>query len=228
MPNNSTELNDLQHHIIELNEVAVLQDVANLLTEGVGPHDILHRFQAGLAEIGDLYQRGEYFVSGLILAGEIMRQAMRLLVPRLVKEEGAGGRRGLVIIGTIEGDIHDLGKNMAANFLEAHGFEVLDLGVDVPPRVFLREILQREPQAVGVSMLLATCFESLSRLVYLLKESYHGRQAPPIFVGGGFISASTLPGSLADKLAKIGVDYIVKDASDTLNLCLKLSENSKA
>lgn len=221
------QLDKLRQLIVGLNEVAVLQAVANLLHEGASPHDILSCFQRGLAEIGEMYQRGEYYVSGLILSGEIMRQSMRLLMPRLVREEGAASPTGLVIIGTIEGDIHDLGKNMASYFLEAHGFKVVDLGVDVSPRIFLKEILQREPDAVGVSLLLPSCLEPLARLVHLVKETYHGRQAPPIFVGGGFLSASTDP-ALSEEVGKLGVDYIVRDAYDTLNLCLTLTSRVKS
>ena len=217
------KLDRLKKLIVSLNEVAVLQAVVDLLHDGVSPHDILLCFQNALAEIGEMYQRGEYYVAGLILSGEIMRQSMRFLMPRLVKEEGAVGRSGLVIIGTIEGDIHDLGKNMASYFLEAHGFEVIDLGVDVPPRVFLKEILQREPDAVGISLLLTSCLEPLGRLVHLVRETYHGRQTPPIFVGGGFLTASTDP-ALTAEVSRLGVDYVVRDAYDTLNLCLELTK----
>ena len=220
------ELEKLKKLIVSLNEVAVLQAVANLLHDGVGPRDILQCFQDGLAEIGELYQKGRYYVAGLILSGEIMRQSMRLLMPRLVKEENDFGRSGLIIIGTIEGDIHDLGKNMASYFLEAHGFEVVDLGVDVPPRVFLKEILQREPDAVGVSLLLTTCLEPLQRLVHLVRETYHGRQAPPIFAGGGFLSSCS-DTVLTTGMAKLGVDYVVRDAFETLNLCLNLTRRVK-
>lgn len=221
------ELEKLKKLFVSLNEVAVLQAVANLLHDGVGPHEILQCFQDSLAEIGEMYQRGQYYVAGLILSGEIMRQSMRLLMPRLVKEGGNIGRSGLVIIGTIEGDIHDLGKNMASYFLEAHGFEVVDLGVDVPPRVFLKEILQREPDAVGVSLLLTSCLEPLRRLVHLVRETYHGRQSPPIFVGGGFLSAMS-DSTLAAGMADLGVDYVVRDAFESLNLCLDLTLRAKA
>ena len=224
--NNAEELENLRQLIVSLNEVAVLQAVANLLSDGVSPQDILLCFQEGLAEIGAMYQRGEYYVAGLILSGEIMRQSMRLLMPKLVREQGPRGRSGLVIIGTIEGDIHDLGKNMASYFLEAHGFEVIDLGVDVPPRDFLKEILQREPDAVGVSMLLTSCLEPLARLILLVRETYHGRQAPPVFVGGGFMSSASDP-ALSAEIAKLGVDYIVRDAYETLNLCLDLTRRSE-
>lgn len=218
------ELDKLRLLIVSLNEVAVLQAVANLLHDGVSPQDILLCFQQGLVEIGEMYQRGEYYVAGLILSGEIMRQSMKLLMPRLIKEAGTAGRSGLVVIGTIEGDIHDLGKNMASYFLEAYGFKVVDLGVDVPPRVFLKEILQLEPDAVGVSLLLTSCLEPLARLIHLVRETYHGRQAPPIFVGGGFLSGTTDP-ALTNEVAKLGADYIVRDAYDTLSLCLDLTRH---
>ena len=226
MSDDKTTLGRLHQLIISLNEVAVLQEVDGLLREGVTPHDILACFQDALGEIGEMYQRGEYYVAGLILSGEIMRLAMRLLMPRLVREEGAVGRSGVVVIGTIEGDIHDLGKNMASYFLEAHGFEVVDLGVDVSPRVFLKEILQREPAAVGVSILLVGCLEPLGRLVRLVRETYHDRPTPPIFVGGGFLSAQGSDLSLVEGVSKLGVDYIVRDAHDTLNLCVELTQRT--
>ncbi|MDR1921369.1 MAG: cobalamin-dependent protein [Candidatus Adiutrix sp.] len=220
--NKPLKLDKLRKLIVALNEVGALREVSDLLHDGVSPHDILQCFQLSLAEIGEMYQRREYYVAGLILSGEIMRQSMRLLMPRLVRE-GGGGRSGLIILGTIEGDIHELGKNIASYFLEAYGFEVVDLGVDVPPRVFLKEILQREPDAVGVSLLLTSCLAPLKRLVHLVHETYHGRAAPPIFVGG-FLAAG--PGensaALAEAARALGVDHIVRDAFETLNLCLQL------
>ena len=213
--------------IVALNEVAVLQNVAQHLANRVNPKDILMCFQESLRDIGAMYQRGEYYMSGLILAGEIMRQAMRLLMPRLVKERGDNQKNGTIILGTIEGDIHDLGKNMAAFFLETHSFEVIDLGVDVPPRNFLKEILQREPDAVGVSLLMPACIEPLKRLTYLVKETYHGRKPPPIFVGSGFLNIDfAADGRFADvknmELKNLGIDYLVKDPFETLNVCLEI------
>ena len=215
----------LREQIINLQESEALSSVEELLAAGTDPRSIMNCLSQSLIEIGRLYQSGRYYMTGLVLAGEIMRLALELLTPHLAQEKKKGNC-GLIIIGTIEGDIHDLGKNLAGYFLEAEGFEVVDLGVDVSPRVFLREILQREPDAVGVSLLLTSCIEPLKRLMHLLKETYHERPAPPLFVGCGFMSRDFEENGflkVQDKERQLlGVEYVVADAYDTLRLCKKL------
>ncbi len=226
----NAQMDSLRERIIALKEVAALQSVADLLNEGADPRAIMDCFSDSLIEIGRLYQQGRYYMTGLVLAGEIMRQALSLLMPHLAKEKKKKSN-GLIIIGTIEGDIHDLGKNLAGYFLEAGGFEVVDLGVDVSPRAFLKEILQREPDAVGVSLLLTACIEPLKRLVHLLKETYHERPAPPLFVGCGFLGRD-FNGEGFFKVQEnerelLGVEHIVTDAYDTLKLCRQLTSAKK-
>ncbi|MDR1657956.1 MAG: cobalamin-dependent protein [Deltaproteobacteria bacterium] len=212
--------------IVNLREQEVLSDLHQFLQQGVPPWDLLDCFNSSLGQIGQMFQQGTYYMTGLVLAGEIMRQAMEILMPHLANNKPSK-KSGLVIIGTIEGDIHELGKNMAAWFLEADGFEVIDLGVDVPPRVFLKEILQREPDAVGVSLLLTSCVEPVKRLVRLLRDAYSDRPAPPLFVGCGFLSSnSDSPGLIDHHLLErqwLEVDHVVTDAYDTLKLCRELA-----
>ena len=225
-----TQMDQLCERIINLKEVPALQSVVDLLKNGADPREIMNCFSRSLVEIGRMYQAGRYYMTGLVLAGEIMRQALVILLPHLAKDKAAP-TRGQIVIGTIEGDIHDLGKNLAGYFLEAGGFEVIDLGVDVSPRVFLREILQREPDAVGVSLLLTPCIEPLKRLVHLLKEAYHERPAPPLFVGCGFlIQNSEDEGIMAIREKErewLGVEHVVTDAYDTLRLCQELTAHKK-
>jgi methanogenic corrinoid protein MtbC1 len=230
MSDELTNLLTLGDNIVNLKEQEVLTDLEKLLEAGVPPWDIMNCFNESLRRVGQMFQAGTYFMTGLVMAGEIMRQAMEVLMPHLAHVRQPR-KSGLIIIGTIEGDIHDLGKNMAAWFLEADGFEVVDLGVDVPPRVFLREILQREPDAVGVSLLLTSCVETVKRLVKLIKDAYNDRPNPPIFVGCGFLSTTTenplLTGqtdSARPNFEKqwLEVDHLVNDAYDTLRLCREL------
>ena len=215
------KLAQLSENIVNLREQEVLADLEKYLAEGVPPWDLMSCFNDSLGTVGQMFQQGTYFMTGLIMAGEIMRQAMAILMPHLsrVKRTRASG---VVIIGTIEGDIHELGKNMAAWFLEADGFEVVDLGVDVAPRVFLREILQRDPDAVGVSLLLTYCVEPVKRLARLIRDAYSDRPAPPLFVGCGFLNTGE-PGNKLDMERQwLEVDYVVADAYDTLKLCRQL------
>ena len=218
-------LAQMRENIVGLREQEVLADLDKCLAEGVPPWDLLNCFNESLGQVGQMFQQGTYFMTGLVLAGEIMRQAMAVLMPHLANNERTR-RSGLVIIGTIEGDIHELGKNMAAWFLEADGFEVVDLGVDVSPRVFLKEILQRDPDAVGVSLLLTSCVEPVKRLVRLLRDAYNDRPAPPLFVGCGFLSSNSDSGRLMGQhlLERqwLEVDHVVSDAYDTLKLCREL------
>jgi methanogenic corrinoid protein MtbC1 len=219
------KLDRLRENIVSLKEAEVLSDLELFLGEGVPPWDLLTCFNDSMSRIGQMFQQGTYFMTGLVLAGEIMREAMEVLMPHLA-ETPQPRRSGLVIIGTIEGDIHELGKNMAAWFLEADGFEVVDLGVDVPPRVFLKEILQRDPDAVGVSLLLTSCVEPVKRLVRLLRDAYNDRPAPPLFIGCGFLSSNNDSNRLMgqDNLERqwLEVDHVVTDAYDTLRLCREL------
>ncbi|MDR2443809.1 MAG: cobalamin-dependent protein [Deltaproteobacteria bacterium] len=219
------KLAEMRENIVNLREQKVLNDLNSMLQDGVPPWELMNCFNDSLGQVGQMFQQGTYFMTGLILAGEIMRQAMEVLMPHLT-ENNHTRKSGLVIIGTIEGDIHELGKNMAAWFLEADGFEVIDLGVDVPPRVFLKEILQREPDAVGVSLLLTSCVEPVKRLARLLKDTYNDRPAPPLFVGCGFLSSNTASEGLTSQhlLERqwLEVDHVVKDAYDTLRLCREL------
>ncbi|MDR1486912.1 MAG: cobalamin-dependent protein [Deltaproteobacteria bacterium] len=223
---NQTTLSTLRENIINLKEQEALNDVEELLKADVPPWDIMNCFNESLTQVGTMFQSGTYFMTGLILAGEIMRQTMELLLPHL-SEIRKPRKSGLILVGTIEGDIHDLGKNMAVWMLEADGFEVVDLGVDVPSRVFLREVLQREPDAVGISMLFTSCAEHVKRLARLIKEAYDDRPAPPIFVGCGFLNPSSEnKADLRDQYMLerkwLGVDYLVEDAFDTLRLCREL------
>jgi methanogenic corrinoid protein MtbC1 len=219
------QLADLRQKIVNLQEDSALATLQELLSQGAQPWDLMHCFNESLGDIGRMFQEGTYYMTGLILAGEIMRQAMNILMPYLA-ERKKENKRGLIIIGTIEGDIHDLGKNMAAWFLEADGFEVVDLGVDVPPRVFLREILQREPDAVGISLLLISCVEPVKRLVKLLRDAYDDRPPPPVFVGCGFMSSisdeNSLLGQQELERKWLDVEHVVNDAYDTLRLCREL------
>lgn len=204
--------------VVNLKEVAALQEVAHLLRAGVEPRAIMFCFNRAMTEIGRLFQAKEYYMVALVLAGELMREAMTLLMPRISASGHVEAKEGLVITATIEGDIHDLGKSMAGFLLTASGFEVIDLGVDVPPRIILAETLKLNPDAVGVSLLLTTCVPAVQRLSALFKETYQGEpDRPLLFAGCGF---SLPPESDLDPPTWLGVDMVAKDAYETVQICL--------
>jgi methanogenic corrinoid protein MtbC1 len=175
-------------------------------------------FNRAMTEIGRLFQVKEYYMVALVLAGELMREAMSILMPRLSAGDHVERREGLVITATIEGDIHDLGKSLAGFLLMASGFEVVDLGVDVPPRIILAETLKLNPDAVGVSLLLTTCVPAVQRLSALFRETWRGEpNRPLLFAGCGF---SLPPESDLDPPKWLGVDHVAKDAYETVQICL--------
>jgi methanogenic corrinoid protein MtbC1 len=130
-----TERSRLQALLADLDEEQVLAQVRQRLDAGDDALAIVEDCNAGMRLVGERYEQGEYFVSALIMSGEIFREVVELVQPHLARRV-TDGTTGVVLLGTVRGDIHDIGKNMAAMLLECHGFRVVDLGVDVPAEEF--------------------------------------------------------------------------------------------
>jgi methanogenic corrinoid protein MtbC1 len=205
--------------VVSLSEAAALEEAASLLRSGVSARTIMLCFNRALTEIGRLFQAKEYYMAALVLAGELMRDALSMLMPRLSSDGGLPAKEGLVVTATIEGDIHDLGKGLAGFLLAASGFEVVDLGVDVPPKVIVAETLRLNPDAVGVSLLLTNCVPAVQRLSAVFREAYRGeKERPLLFAGCGL---SLPPESDLSPPAWLGVDTVAKDAYETVQICLE-------
>ena len=212
---NDEKLNALSAVLLELDDLETEKITRSLLAEGVEPVEILTVCEQALAAIGEKYATGEYFISGLIMAGEIMTRITELITPHLPEGAPSALPHGRVLIGTIEGDIHDLGKNIAGALLSAHGFEVRDLGVDVPADDFITECRRFKPDIIGLSALLSSRFPTLGETVEALKKQRGGKSKPAIFISGGQLTES--------HRALYGADYFVGDAYDTVKLCEELS-----
>lgn len=199
--------------VTDLREEACQAETKALLADGVSPQALLSCFMDGMSRIGQRFETGNYYIAALIMAGEIMRQATETLSPLLIdrKVTSLGGR---VVLGTIEGDIHDLGKNLFAMLLRCHQFEVIDLGVDVPARVFLESIREHRPDVVAVSCVLTTSVPTLKEAVALIRAEA-GPGAPPMLVGG-----TCLDRVMA---AHVGADHWAPDAATGLRLCQDLT-----
>ncbi|MDR1044010.1 MAG: cobalamin-dependent protein [Candidatus Adiutrix sp.] len=211
--NDQASLRHLWEVLVKLDEVAVADLTLELLDREVEPVEILTTCEQALTSIGEKYEDGEYFISGLIMAGEMMSRITELLTPHLVIPE-ADILRGRILIGTIEGDIHDLGKNIAGALLSAHGFQVLDLGVDVSATDFVKEALIFKPEIIGLSALLGSCFPALSKTITRLKEMRGMTKIPAIFISGAQIT---------DEHRKLyGADFQAASAFDTVRLCEKI------
>jgi methanogenic corrinoid protein MtbC1 len=189
-------------------------EATKLLNElGVEPKAIMACCETALTRIGERYAAGEYFIAGLIMAGEVFNRVLDLVTPRLATDK-VGLRRARILIGTVKGDIHGLGKNIAGALLSAYGFDVNDLGVDVPASEFVNQAATFKPDAVGLSVLLTSCFPSLEDTVKALSEARGDSERPMIFVSGGQITEE-LTGTF-------GADFYVQTAFDTVRLCEKL------
>lgn len=169
--------------ITDMREDDVLKITNELLDGGTAPLDILNACKAAMDVIGKRFETGEAFIPELILAGEMMTAVSDIIKPRLA-EEATGDKLGKIIIGTVEGDIHDIAKDIVAFMLDLNGFEVTDLGVDVPAAKFVEAVNEKGATIVGLSGFLTLAFDPMKETVAALRE-----HAPnvKIMIGGGQI-----------------------------------------
>ncbi len=206
--------NHLAALVANLDEDAVLAQVQERITAGDDPLQIIEECNAGLREVGQKYESGEYFVSGLIMSGEIFREVVELVHPLLEKRTDSDSS-GRVLIGTVSGDIHDIGKNMLGMLLSCYGFTVIDLGVDVPPEIFAAKAVEIKPDIVGLSGLITASFEKMKETVTALREKATASGVTfPIIIGGGMIDQQVCH--------YVGADYWEQDAMGGVRLCQKL------
>jgi 5-methyltetrahydrofolate--homocysteine methyltransferase len=172
--------------LVEMHEAEALKKARQLLDEGADPMSILESCSKAMEIVGKRFEKGEYFLPHLMMAGEMLKQISELIKP-LIKEEKTASGRGRVLMGTVKGDIHDIGKNIVTFLLEANGFEVRDIGIDQPPERFVEAIREFQPQVVGLSGLLTLAFESMKETVQAIDGSGL-RERVRIMIGGGQIT----------------------------------------
>ncbi len=168
--------------ISDLEEEQVLELVNADLAAGVDPLAILNHCREGMALVGKRYEAGEYYVSDLIMAGEIFKEATAQVTARFGAESGE--KRGKVVLGTVKGDIHDIGKDLVVSLLKAANYEVIDLGVDVPADLFVATVKESGAQVVGLSGLLTISFDAMKDTVAAL-DAAGLRPAVRVMIGGG-------------------------------------------
>ena len=177
---------ELVSAIADMKEGEALKLVKGMVESGSDPMSILGAAREAMDIIGQRYDKGIYFLPELMLAGEMLNQITDLVKPELAKSPEIG-RHGKVLIGTVEGDIHDIGKDIVTFMLDVNGFEVLDLGVDVPPQKFVEAIERFKPQVVGLSGFLTLAFDTMKESVEAIEEAGL-RDEVKIMVGGGQIN----------------------------------------
>jgi methanogenic corrinoid protein MtbC1 len=175
-------LEEISKSITELDEEKVLKLVKESLEANVDPIKILEACRVGMAKIGDESgEGGTMFLTDLIMAGEIFNEAMELLMPKLTANSTEN--MGKIVIGTVEGDIHNIGKDITINFLKAEGFEVVDLGVDVPAEKFIEAIKTHNPPVVGMSGLLTLSIEPMKKSIEAIANA-NLREKVKVIIGG--------------------------------------------
>ena len=181
-----TSLDKIVEAIIELDEQAALELADGMIKSGTKPFEILERCREGMSLVGEKFESGDFFLSEMIMAAEIFNQIMNIVRPHL--KSALSEPRGKVVIGTVEGDVHDIGKNIAIALLKAEGFDIVDLGVDVPPATFVEAIREHEPDIVGMSSLLTVALETTKQTIDAITEAGL-RDKVRIIVGGGRIDS---------------------------------------
>ena len=169
-----------------MREQESLDIVNDLLSSGEDPLAILDTCTRAMETVGNRFETGEYFLPELIMAGEILKQISELVKPKLQGDAGIE-KRGRVLIGTVKGDIHDIGKDIVTFLLDVNGFEVKDIGIDVPVDRFIQEIESFQPQVVGLSGLLTLAYDAMKETIEAIVQAGH-REKVKIMIGGGQMS----------------------------------------
>jgi 5-methyltetrahydrofolate--homocysteine methyltransferase len=174
--------NELTDAIVGMREDEALALVEGMLDGGADPTVVLEKAKDAMAVLGEKFERGDAFIPELIMGGEIMKRISEVVKPRL-RGAGDAAKRGTVVIGTVQGDIHDIGKDIVVLMLDVNGYEVHDLGVDVPAQAFVEAIGEFKPQVVGLSGLLTLAFDSMKATVDAIAAAGL-RDRVKIMVGG--------------------------------------------
>lgn len=201
---------ELVEAIVGMREKEAVEVAQALLDSGGDPLELLDACREAVEAVGQRFERGEYFLPELMLAGEILTQISGMVKARVAAGAPAKEKRlGRVVIGTVKGDIHDIGKNIVSFLLDANGFEVIDLGVDVPPERFVEAVRQFEPQVVGMSCLLTLAYDPMKETVRAL-EAAGLRDRVKVMIGGAATN---------DQIrAYTGADAWGKDAAEAVSL----------
>lgn len=208
-----TEIMDkLFKSMVNLEQDGTVGLVAEAIKAGIEPMAILERLQGGVVEIGNLFAGGDYFISELIYCGEIMKKAMETLEPFLLDKEDEHRYAGNIVLGTVQGDIHDLGKNLVAMFLRGAGYKVVDVGVDAPPARFINAVVEHKAGLVGMSVLLTGCHQALLKTVSAIREA--GLKEVKVMIGGNYVNE--------DVRRFCGADYLGGNAADAVSIARKV------
>jgi methanogenic corrinoid protein MtbC1 len=172
--------------MVALDKEAALNATQQALVAGQDPLALVYDARQGLEEVGDKYESGEFFLMELMRAAQIFQSVAEVLNPKIMDMYGGVEATGKVVLGTVSGDIHDLGKNIVKILLECRGAEVIDLGVDVSTEQFVAAVKEHQPQVIGMSALLTASVSEMNENVEAL-EAAGVRDQVKVILGGGIV-----------------------------------------
>ncbi len=194
---------------LEMDEL--MESVQLDLDNGRDPVEILKECEAGMVKVGEMFSAGDYFVSDLMMSGEMFKEVGIMLEPHLSGK--TGDILGKVVLGTVEGDIHDIGKDLVYVMLKSGGFDVIDVGVDAKPEVFVDALKESGAPLLALSCLLTTCYDSILNTVKAV-EAAGLRDQVKIIIGGGPTDESVV--------SYTGADAVGDDAQSAVRLCKEM------
>lgn len=198
----------LSDAIINIREDEALETTRALIEQGADPMAILDKCTEAIEEVGRRFEAGTYYLPELLMSGEMLKNISEIVKPNL-KQDVVAEKKGKVLIGTVQGDIHDIGKNIVSFLLDINGFEVRDIGIDIAPADFVKAIEAFEPQVVGLSGLLTLAYDAMKETVQAL-EAAGLRDKVKVMIGGG---------QMSEKISDyVGADAYGKDAMHGVSL----------
>ncbi|MBF7096541.1 cobalamin B12-binding domain-containing protein [Alkalibacter mobilis] len=204
--------------ITELNEDKVLKIVKSELEKGTDINEILYLLQQGMDKVGDLYEECEYFIADLIMAGIIFREVLELEDMRFNGDYVGDKPLGKIVIGTVKGDLHDIGKDIFLNLARSAGFQIYDLGVDVEPEKFVEKLRETEAEVLGLSGVLSLAIPSMKQTVDAVRNAGL-KQNVKIIAGGNLLNSDTA--------GHIGADSFTNNAMEGLKICKSWIKNDR-
>ncbi|MDI3536632.1 MAG: hypothetical protein PWP16_481 [Eubacteriaceae bacterium] len=194
---------------LEMDEL--MEAVQKELDQGTDPVEILKDCEAGMVAVGEKFSAGDYFVSDLMMSGEMFKEVGEMLEPHLAGKTGES--LGKVVLGTVEGDIHDIGKDLVYIMLKSGGFDVIDVGVDAKPEAFVDALKESGAPVLALSCLLTTCYDSILNTVKAV-EAAGLRDQVKIIIGGGPTDESVV--------TYTGADAVGDDAQSAVRICKEM------
>lgn len=202
----------IKKSILEFETEKIVDHIKKALKSGASPTEIIEKGIRPGAEIaGDKFDKCEFYLPELVMAGEVIKSGISILEPLLTKDES--GYKGTVITATVQGDLHDIGKDLVSVMLKGNGFKVIDLGVDVPPEKVVKAVKESDAGIICLSILLTPAYEGLSATLKALKDN-NLRKKVKVVLGGAAVSLETVE--------RYGADYYGHDSNEAVEICKKI------